>query len=68
MLKLYKSNYTDEELYALAEHCSSFCPPGSATCHVWCGNGCSYFKICRDFHNLANYCLHQINRHEYSDC
>lgn len=26
MLKLYKSNYTDDELLTMAEHCLHFCP------------------------------------------
>lgn len=68
MLKLYKSNYTEEELYSMAEHCYSFCPPGSVKSDSACGIGCPYRKICCDFHSLANYCMHQINRHEYRDC
>ena len=54
MLKLYKSNYTPDELLAMAEHCQSFCP---AMSNDRLGEGCiycDYYRIAVIFDGLEN--------------
>lgn len=61
MLKLYKSNYTTDDLFAMAEHCQRFCPVLS---NDRLGEGCLYcvyYRICRDFQLLGEYCLEKAN-------
>ena len=49
MLKLYKSNYTRDELLSMAEHCYSFCHVSSNIRLPNCSFYCEYYRICRDF-------------------
>lgn len=67
MLKLYKTNFTHDELLAMATHAHDFCPfVYGADNH--CSPGCVLYPVCSDIHNLANYCEQKANNLEYSDC
>lgn len=61
MLKLYKSNFTKDELLTMAVHASYFCPLGSDI-HNSCSSDCGHYRVCRDFHNLADYCLQKVKK------
>lgn len=68
MLKLYKTNFTHDELLAMAAHAYDFCTLGYNTAYNPCPGGCELYRVCRDFHNLADYCKQKVNNREYSDC
>lgn len=67
MLKLYKTNFTHDELLAMAAHARNFCPFGYYVGNP-CTDGCELYRVCRDFHNLADYCKQKVDNREYSDC
>ena len=67
MLKLYKGNFTNDELLAMAANAHDFCPFGYYADNT-CSSGCDIYRVCRDFHSLANYCEQKVNNREYSDC
>lgn len=68
MLKLYKSNYSDDELLTMAKHCLDFCPiPVDKRLREGCFS-CKCYRICRDFQRLGEYCLEKVNNGECSDC
>lgn len=68
MLKLYKSNYTHDELLAMATHVRNFCACGYGKTNKPCAKPCMFYRICRDFNRLADYCMEKVNNREYSDC
>lgn len=63
MLKLYRTRFTAKQLRALASHCYSFCPEGSAL--NWCkAKECEFWPVCCDFQRLATYAANLASEQE----